>query len=244
MENKSSRNVAIAGTAAYCGILLIALFLISLKIPEPVAQNPPGGIDVMVDVPLVPIDVAGGSDMDYGNSENGGGNVNETNSGTNNPSNNELTSTNSNNTTNSSNVNANNNSWNNVWNNANNSNGQGNSNGDGDQGNPNGTIGNHGTKPCKGCTGSGFSFGGGDAQYLAKPTINNGDEGKGVVKVKFDKNGKVQEVYIKQKGTYGNISDDSWSKIKKAAYESTFPPDPEAGNNLRTGFLSYDLRPN
>lgn len=244
MENKSSRNFALLGTFGYTGILFIVLFLISLKIPDAPAKNPPDGIDVMVDVPITPINAMGGSDMDYGNSENGGGNVNTNNSGTNDPSNNELTTTNSNHSTNGNNVHSNNNSWNNVWNNANNSNGQGNTNGDGDQGNSNGTIGNHGTKPCKGCTGSGYEFGNGTALYLVKPSINNGDEGKGVVKVKFDKNGDVQEVYIKQKGTYGNIGDDSWSKIKKAAYDTKFPSDPEAGSQLRTGYLSYNLHPN
>jgi hypothetical protein len=241
--DKSSRNVAIAGTFGYLGLVLLVLFLVSLKIPEPV-KNPPEGIDVTVEVPLTEIDAMGGSDMDYGTSKDGGGSVNETNSGTNAESSTDMTSTNSDHSTNNSNVHANNNSWNNVWNNANNSNGQGNTHGNGDQGSTTGTVGGHGTKPCKGCTGSGYEFGKGDALYLAKPTIDNGDEGRGVVKVKFDKNGAVQEVYIKQKGTYGNISDDSWTKIKKAAYETKFEADPAAGSQLRTGYLSYDLHPN
>jgi hypothetical protein len=243
MENKSSRNVALVGTAGYTGLLILALFLISLKIPQE-KKTPPDGIDVTMDIPLTEIDALGGSDMDYGTSENGGGSANETNSGTNAESSTNVTTNNSDHSTNNSNVHSNTNSWNNVWNTSNNSNGQGSNTGDGDQGSSTGTIGGHGTKPCKGCTGSGYDFGNGTALYLAKPNIDNGDEGRGVVKVKFDKNGNVQEVYIKQKGTYGSISDDSWSKIKKAAYETKFPADAEAGNQLRTGYLSYDLHPN
>jgi hypothetical protein len=243
MENKTSRNVAIIGTVGYFGLVAMALILISFSVPTK-AKNPPGGVDVIIPV-LTEIQPLGGtSDQDYGTSKDGAGNVNQNNSGSNAPSNNNLTQNNSNHSTNSNNVHANNNSWNNVWNTANNSNGQGNSQGNGDQGSPNGTIGGHGTKPCKGCSGSGVTMGNGDAQYLAKPSINNGDEGRGVVKVKFDKNGIVQEVYIKQKGTFGNISDESWAKIKKAAYETTFSADPEAGSQLRTGYLSYDLHPN
>lgn len=242
MQDKSSRNVAIVGTFGYIGIVVVALFLISLKVPEK-AKNPPEGIDVTIPI-LTEIEPMGGSDMDYGNSENGGGSTNETNSGTNNPSNNELTSNNNTNTTNNANVNSNTNKYNNVWNTSHNSNGQGNTNGDGDQGSTNGTIGGHGTKPCKGCTGSGYEFENEGALNLVKPNIDNGDDGKGVVKVKFDKNGNVKEVYTKQKGTYGNISDDSWGKIKKAAYDTKFPSDTEAGTQLRTGFLSYDLHPN
>ena len=245
MENKSSRNIALAGAAGYMGLLILALFLISLKIPEE-KKTPPGGIDVTMDPPLTEVQPmgAGASDMDYGNSKDGGGSANETNSGTNAVSSNNVTTNSSDHTTNSSNVHSPNNSWNNVWNTSHNSNGQGNTQGDGDQGSLNGTIGGHGNKPCKGCSGSGYEFGNGGATYLAKPSIDNGDEGRGVVKVKFDKNGKVQEVYIKQKGTFGNISDDSWNKIKKAAYDTTFPPDTEAGSQLRTGYLSYDLHPN
>lgn len=241
MENKSTRNIAIAGTFGYFALVVVALFLISLKIPEPI-KNPPGGIDV--EIPLTEIQAMGSSDMDYGNSKDGGGSTNENNSGTNSPSNNNLTSNNTNHTTNSNNVKANNNSWNNVWNTSNNSNGQGNTKGDGDQGNVNGTIGGHGTKPCKGCTGSGYQFGNGTALYLAKPAINNGDEGRGVVKVKIDKSGNVVGVELKQKGTYGNVSDDSWNKIRNAAYETRFPTDDAAGNQLRTGYLTYDLHPN
>lgn len=242
MENKSSRNVAIAGTVGYAGIVVAALFLISLKIPEK-AMNPPGGIDVSIPM-LTEIESLGGSDQDFGNSKDGAGSVNENNSGSNAPSSNTLTSNTSDHSTNKPNVNSNTNNWNNVWNTSNNSNGQGNTQGNGDQGNPNGTIGGHGNGPCKGCTGSGFSFGNGTALFLAKPNISNGDEGRGVVKVKIDKTGTVVSVEIKQKGTYGNISDDSWNKIKVAAYDTKFPADPEAGSQLRTGFLTYDLHPN
>jgi hypothetical protein len=242
MENKTSRNVALIGTFGYLGALIAVLALVSLKVPSK-AKNPAGGVDVMVPV-LTEINPMGGSDQDYGTSEDGAGSTNENNSGTNNPSSNNLSTNNSNHSTNGSNVNSNTNSWNNVWNTSNNSNGQGNTNGNGDQGNPNGTIGGHGTGPCKGCTGSGYSFGNGGATYLAKPTINNGDEGKAVVKVKIDKTGTVVGVEIKQKGTYGNIGDDSWSKIKAAAYDTKFPADETAGSQLRTGYLSYDLHPN
>lgn len=244
MENKTARNVAIIGTLGYFGLVAMALILISFTVPQK-AKNPPGGVDIMIPV-LTEIQPLGGqSDQDFGTSKDGAGNVNQENSGTNKPSNNNLTQNNSNHSTNANNVHSNtNNNWNNVWNTSNNSNGQGNTQGNGDQGNPNGTIGGHGDKPCKGCQGSGVTMGNGDATYLAKPVINNGDEGRGVVKVKFDKNGIVQEVYIKQKGTFGNISDESWTKIKKAAYETKFSPDPEAGSQLRTGYLSYDLHPN
>ncbi len=242
MENKSSRNVAIIGTFGYLGIVLVALFLVSLKVPEK-GKNPPGGVDIMVPV-LTEIETGSMSDQDYGTSKDGAGSTNETNSGSNNPSSNNLSTNTNNSNSNSSNVNSNTNSWNNVWNTSNNSNGQGNTNGNGDQGNPNGTIGGHGNGPCKGCTGSGYSFGNGTALYLAKPSISNGDEGKAVVKVKIDKTGAVVGVEIKQKGTYGSISDDSWTKIKAAAYETKFPADAEAGTQLRTGYLSYDLHPN
>jgi len=244
-ENKTSRNVAIAGTAGYVGLVACILLLFSFSVPQK-AKNPDGGVDVMIPnfTEIEPI-TGGQSDMDYGTSKDGAGSQNENNSGTNNPSNNNVTQNTSNHSTNGNNVHSNTNSnWNNVWNTSNNSNGQGNTQGDGDQGNTNGTIGGHGDKPCKGCTGSGYTMGSGDATYFAKPVINNGDEGRAVVKVKFDKNGNVQEVYIKQKGTYGNISDESWTKIKKAAYETKFNPDPQAGSQLRTGMLSYDLHPN
>ncbi len=233
--------MAIAGTFAYLGLIVLALFLVSLKVPAK-AKNPPEGIDVQI--PMLTEIETGGSDMDYGNSKDGAGSTDVNNGGTTDPSSNNVTTNNSDHSTNKPNVNSNNNNWNNVWNTSNNSNGQGNSKGDGDQGSQNGTIGGKGNGPCKGCTGSGYNFGNGSALYLAKPNINNGDEGRGVVKVKIDKTGTVVGVEIKQKGTYGNVSDDSWNKIKVAAYETKFPADPEAGNQLRTGYLTYDLHPN
>jgi hypothetical protein len=243
MENTRTRNIAIAGTVGYAGLVILALILISFKVPQK-AKNPPGGVDIMVPV-VTEIETGSMSDQDFGTSKDGAGNINQENSGTNNPTSSNLTSNNSNHSTNSNNVHSNNNSnWNNVWNTSNNSNGQGNTHGDGDQGNPNGTIGGHGNGPCKGCTGSGYTFGEGGATYLAKPSIDNGDEGKAVVKVKIDKTGAVVGVEIKQKGTYGSISDDSWKKIKQAAYETKFPADEAAGNQMRIGYLSYDLHPN
>lgn len=239
---RTEKILGYVGSVFYGGVVLVILMLSKCTVSaEEIELNPPDGVEIYTDIETSP---TSGGDMDSGNSDNGGGNTNQDNSGTNNPSDNVLSNDNSNNGSANNNVHHNNNSWNNVWNNANNSNGQGNTNGNSDQGNTNGTPGSHGTKPCKGCPGSGYQFGNGDAQYLAKPSINNGDDGHAVVKVKIDKNGKVVHAYIKQRGTYGRIGDDSWNRIYQAAMKTKFKPDPSAGSQLRTGYLTYDLHPN
>ncbi|MCZ2443641.1 MAG: energy transducer TonB [Flavobacteriales bacterium] len=120
---------------------------------------------------------------------------------------------------------------------------QGNKPGKGDQGDPNGTDGSHGSTPCKGCTGGG-NLGNGDATKLIVPQINNQDEGTIVVKVKIDKEGNVVDVKeYGNKGTVGNLSEESYRKAREAAFKTKFVPEPKAGE-LRTGYIKYNLQRN
>lgn len=238
------------GTAAYIALLLLLLFLLRLQYSKTI-EVPTGGVDI-----------------DLGTTETGWGEKNPqqnpSSSGTPTISEETLTNdneeddavaetkinkvtppnTNSNKNTSQSNQNKHSNSddlWNQATNNASSS--QGNKAGKGNEGDPSGTDGSSGSLPCKGCTGGG-SLGNGDAIKLVVPQINNQDEGVIVVKVKIDKEGNVVEAKeYGNKGTVGNLSDESYRKAREAAVKTKFPPEPNA-NELRTGYIRYNLQRN
>lgn len=238
------------GTAAYIVILLLLLLLLRLQYSK------------TIEVP------AGGVDIDLGTTETGWGenNPNQNASSSGSPAITEETLTNDNeeedaiaetkinkvtppkNNTNKNTSPSNQNKhsdsddlWNQATSNASSS--QGYKAGKGNQGDPNGTDGSSGSAPCKGCTGGG-SLGNGDAIKLIVPQINNQDEGVIVVKVKIDKDGNVVEAKeYGNKGTVGNLSDESYRKAREAALKTKFAPEPNA-NELRTGYIRYNLQRN
>lgn len=239
------------GTAVYILLLLLLLLLLKLRYSQ------------TIEVP------AGGVDIDLGTTETGWGENNPQHSSstsgntaisseetlTNDTEEEDvITETKTNKVTTTNNAQPNKNSqsnqnknsesddlWNQAANNASSS--QGNKGGKGNQGDPNGTDGSTGSAPCKGCTGGG-SLGNGDALKLVVPDIKNQDEGVIVVKVKVDKEGNVVEVKeYGNKGTVGNLSEESYRKAREAALKTKFAPEPKA-NELRTGYIRYNLQRN
>jgi hypothetical protein len=116
----------------------------------------------------------------------------------------------------------------------------------GDQGQPNGTPGaalykggggeGNGTGNGKGTgtgpgdgSGSGISYslGGRGSKSLSKPSYDSKEQGKVVVTIKVDRQGKVISAVAGAKGT--NVSDQTlWQLARDAALKSTFASDPNA----------------
>lgn len=157
------------------------------------------------------------------------------------------TTTNTNNTNSTNNTNNPNpgNDWASTWNSAkNNSTGQGTVGGTGDYGDPNGTPGGTGSKPCKGCTGTGTSLGNGDAKKIVTPEIRTSADATIVVKVRVDRDGNVVEVRERgNKESTGEISEEAYQQARKAAFATKFAADAGA-SHLRDGVLIYKLHRN
>jgi outer membrane biosynthesis protein TonB len=128
----------------------------------------------------------------------------------------------------------------------------------GDQGNPNGTSGapvytgkggeGAGTGSGTGTgTGTGdgsgdgiaYSLGGRGSLMLHKPSYDSKEQGKVVVTIKVDKQGKVTSAVAGAKGT--NVSDQTlWQLAKDAALRSSFVADPNAPD-VQVGTITYNF---
>src|SRR5690606_22137249 len=235
METKSERIYGYIGSVIFFILLILLLLILNLR-AETSMLTPPEGVDIEVE--------------ESGMRSSGGGNPTEnTQTSTSSNSSNVMSQNNDNtqeapttNThTSTSNNNSNSTNWNNMWNNSNNSNSSNTSNSN-NNGPDTGPDNNGGKNPCKGCNGSGESLGNGDATHLVVPEINNDDEGVIVVKVKVDKDGNVVDVKeYGQSGTYGNLSQESYKKVREAAFKTKFKKEPDI-NELRTAYLKYNLK--
>lgn len=236
MESKSEKIYGYIGTIIFLILLILLLMILNLK-AETSMLTPPEGVDIEVE--------------ESGMKSSGGGDPTESNNTSSSSNSSNVMSSEVDNTVhspttsnNTSTSNSNNNSstnWNNMWNTSNNTN-TSNSN-SGNDGNNEGPTNTGGNKPCKGCNGSGQSLGNGDATHLIIPEISNQDEGVIVVKVKIDKDGNVVDVKeYGQQGTYGNLSTESYKKVREAALRTKFTKEPNI-TELRTGYLKYNLKP-
>jgi len=90
-------------------------------------------------------------------------------------------------------------------------------------------------------TGSGISFslGGRGSLMLHKPSYDSKEQGKVVVAIKVDKQGRVTSAVPGAKGT--NVSDQTlWQLAKDAALLSRFVADPDAPE-MQVGFITYNF---
>ena len=84
-----------------------------------------------------------------------------------------------------------------------------------------------------------FSLGGRGAKHLPKPTYNSPEQGKVVVTIWVNKEGKVVKALAGAKGT--NITDLSLRKLAQdAALRSVFQPDPNAPD-VQKGTITYNF---
>jgi hypothetical protein len=246
----SEKVYGYSGAVIYIIILFLLLFLLRMNFQKPI-EIPAGGVDVDLGVtetgfgdenPVDPSANASTAEVSETDQElTNDAEETDVVSTTEKPKNPTKTNTTNQNTNNNNNTSS---EADDLWSQASsNSGSQGNTKGKGNQGDPNGTEGGTGKVPCKGCTGGG-SLGNGDATSLVRPDINNQDEGTIVVRVKIDKNGTVVDVKeYGNKGTIGNISEDSYRRARQAAFKTRFAADPTAGE-LRTGYITYNLRRN
>lgn len=117
--------------------------------------------------------------------------------------------------------------------------GQGNTQGNGQQGDPNGTPGasNYSGKPGNG---SSFSLTGRSSVSLSLPSKDFSREGKIVVKIWVDQQGKVTKTEAPQQGS--SITDEIMVKqAEQAARRSLFNADPSAAV-VQTGTITYVFR--
>lgn len=239
MAAKSEKIAGYIGAVIFFILLIILLMILNLR-AETSMLSPPEGVDI--DVEQTGMKSSGGSTSSETSHTSSSSNSSNVMSSENENTHTSPT-TNTHTSTSNSNSNTNNNStnWNNAWNNSSNTNS---TNGtSGNNGNTEGPNDNGGTKPCKGCNGSGQTLGNGDATHLVVPEINNQDEGVIVVKVKIDKDGNVVDVKeYGQQGTYGNLSNESYKKVREAAFKTRFDKEPGI-TELRTGYLKYNLKP-
>jgi outer membrane biosynthesis protein TonB len=108
----------------------------------------------------------------------------------------------------------------------------------GDQGKPDGTPGSPNYEG-NGGKGNGISYdlGGRGARSLPKPTYNSPEQGKIVVSIKVDRNGKVTYASAGAKGT--NISEINLrNQAENAARKTMFAADPDAPEEQR-GTITY-----
>ena len=71
---------------------------------------------------------------------------------------------------------------------------------------------------------------------MPKPDFNNQAEGKVVVEITVDKNGKVINAIPGKKGTT-TMDEDLWDAAKRAALQSKFDKKPDA--TVQKGTISY-----
>lgn len=111
----------------------------------------------------------------------------------------------------------------------------------GDQGQPNGTIDatNYEGSGGLGDEGVGYDLGGRGAKHLPKPAYDSEEQGKVVVDIKVDRNGKVVSAIAGAKGT--TISDLRLRRLaEEAALRSVFSPDPNAPVRQK-GTITYNF---
>ena len=111
----------------------------------------------------------------------------------------------------------------------------------GDQGKPNGTIDatNYEGSGGLGDEGVGYDLGGRGAKHLPKPAYDSDEQGKVVVDIKVDRNGKVVSAIAGAKGT--TISDLRLRRLaEEAALRSVFSPDPNAPERQK-GTITYNF---
>jgi outer membrane biosynthesis protein TonB len=84
-----------------------------------------------------------------------------------------------------------------------------------------------------------YSLGGRGSLVLHKPSYDSKEQGKVVVTIKVDKNGKVTSAVAGAKGT--NVSDQTlWQLAKDAALKSEFVSDPNAPDT-QVGTITYNF---
>jgi len=111
----------------------------------------------------------------------------------------------------------------------------------GDQGKPNGIIDatNYDGSGGLGDEGVGYDLGGRGAKHLPKPAYDSEEQGKVVVDIKVDRNGKVVSAIAGAKGT--TISDLHLRRLaEEAALRSVFSPDPNAPERQK-GTITYNF---
>jgi len=111
----------------------------------------------------------------------------------------------------------------------------------GDQGQPNGTIDatNYEGSGGLGDEGVGYDLGGRGSKHLPKPAYDSEEQGKVVVDIKVDRNGKVVSAIAGAKGT--TISDLRLRRLaEEAALRSVFHPDPNAPERQK-GTITYNF---
>ena len=111
----------------------------------------------------------------------------------------------------------------------------------GDQGQPNGTpdATNYEGSGGFGDEGVGYDLGGRGAKHLPKPAYDSEEQGKVVVDIKVDRNGKVVSAMAGAKGT--TISDLRLRRLaEEAALRSVFASDPNAPERQR-GTITYNF---
>ena len=111
----------------------------------------------------------------------------------------------------------------------------------GDQGQPNGTIDatNYEGSGGLGDEGVGYDLGGRGSKHLPKPAYDSEEQGKVVVEIKVDRNGKVVSAIAGVKGT--TISDLRLRRLaEEAALRSVFSPDPNAPVRQK-GTITYNF---
>lgn len=234
MERKRETAAGLIGLLFYLGIVVVVmLIIIRIEKPEPI----PGGIA-----------------MDFGNSEDGDGEIAVTvqamAGGKNNT--NFLTSMNSDETVRSTDQTSPNNSNSNTNTNNNDnskpsllqqmlngSKSQGQTGKTGDQGKedgiPNGGKGGEGD--CKGCIGSGTALGKGDATNYRQPTMNDPQDATVKLKIEINPEGEVISVILVDGGA---ASFSAREICKKAAKELKFPANTSITTN-RVGYITYNL---
>jgi len=126
-----------------------------------------------------------------------------------------------------------------------NTDGEGNNQGEtgqpGDQGQPDGTpdAANYKGSGGLGDEGVGYDLGGRGAKHLPKPAYDSEEQGKVVVEIKVDRNGKVVSAIAGAKGT--TISDLRLRRLaEEAALRSVFASDPNAPERQR-GTITYNF---
>lgn len=115
--------------------------------------------------------------------------------------------------------------------------------GSGNQGDPNGSISstNRGTGSGLGNSGISYDLKGRGVQTLPLPSYNYQGEGRVVVEVRVDKNGKVTQATTGKQGTT-TYDEYLHNAAKEAALKTVFEPDPN--NEVQIGTITYNFKLN
>lgn len=234
METSSSRIYGYIASGIFALVVFLILWMFALPIKIPV-RTPPEGIDVLTTINTIGGGMPSGGSVESGSTTTTSGGA----------SSDMMSTTNHSTHTTGPNHNTNNNTndWGDTWSNSENNGGNSGNNSGGNGGDGPGGPGHGGTGNCIGCRGSGTGLGNGDASHLVVPKIRNQDEGTVVVKVTVRPDGTVSDAVIQTKGTTGDISQESRNLVLDAARNTKFKPEPGI-SEMRTGLLTYKLRPN